>query len=314
MEAALRRRIIYTCTPVVQQDAGRVPPSSSSIRQPMGHPPPSPVDRVLGGSLSPQLVPTLLAGHCLGCTCAAGVGRSGGSGAGLSPACFLTQPSLEETPHLLLLLLGSPSICPVHMAKFLLSPSRMICLPTWKTLSELTHSSHPTCAMSCASCHPHLFLLVGPASRPMPSSPAAASWQWDVGVPSRGARTQLCPQRCGTGHTEVLVARGQGHPCPKQHLLLICCCVWCRGFPGHQATAGDTKTSSFPLGLSSSSERPASSCDGSCIAQLVLTLGVSPTPHSSLALSPEGIGAERSDGPSLAARRRARARVWEILN
>lgn len=36
------------------------------------------------------------------------------------PTCFLRQPSLEETSGLLLLLLGSPFICPVCTTELLL--------------------------------------------------------------------------------------------------------------------------------------------------------------------------------------------------
>lgn len=64
----------------------------------------------------------LLAGHCLGCGCAAGTVRSGGTGRWLSPACFLRQPSLEDTSCLTLLLPGSPFICPACMAELLPSP------------------------------------------------------------------------------------------------------------------------------------------------------------------------------------------------
>lgn len=92
---------------------------------------------------------------------------------------------------------------------------------------------YPVCATSRACRHLHLSLLAGPAPHSVPSLPTAVSWQQGVRVPSRGAGTQLCPQRYGTGHTKVSVARGQEHLGPNQHLLPLCPVQGLPWMPGH---------------------------------------------------------------------------------
>lgn len=149
----------------------------------MGHPLPSPAGRVPGRSLSPQLV---LTGHHLGYACAAGTGRSSGLGRWLSPACFPRQPALEETSYLLLLLPGSPFICPVRMAELLLSPLPHD-LSAHMQIPLRAHPHIPTLPVPrpVHAAIPTSPLLVGPASHPVLSPPTAASWQWGVGVPSK---------------------------------------------------------------------------------------------------------------------------------
>lgn len=149
------------------------PTSSSSIPKPTGHSPPSPVSRVPGRKLSPQPVPAAPGGPA----CAVRV-QQGWAGDG----------SVLPGRDFLLLLPGSPFICPELMAELLPSP-----VPP------------SACAMSCVCCRPHLSLSVGPASHLVPSPPSALWWKWDVAVPSKAADTQ----RHRSGYEKVLVARGQ---------------------------------------------------------------------------------------------------------
>lgn len=89
----------------------------------------------------------------------------------LSLACFPRQPRLEETSCLLLLLLGSPFVCPVLKSELLSSPflqnssaHREIPLPA--------HSHIPNVPAPCCVCAPiPISLLVTPSPYPVPSSP-----------------------------------------------------------------------------------------------------------------------------------------------
>lgn len=128
----------------------------------------------------------------------------------LSPACFLRQPSLEETslPAAAPPGLSLPLLCAYGQAPAVPSPARSVCLHGNPSLSSHTHP-YPACAMSCTCCHPHLSLLEAQAPHPVPSPPTAVSWQWDVRAsPSRRACTRLCPEQYGT-YMDILVARGQ---------------------------------------------------------------------------------------------------------
>lgn len=93
-----------------------------------------------------------------------------------------------------------------------------------------------------------------------------------------------------------------GAPCTKQHPLPLCLpCGWCRSSPGHQGTAGDTET--CPSFLPTSPSSPSSPVLWWRVHSTARTdPRVSSTHHSSAALSPKGTRAERSDGPSSAAR------------
>lgn len=94
--------------------------------------------------------------------------------------------------------------------------------------------------------------------------------------PQLRAGTQLCPQLCGTGHMEVVVARGQEHHVPNSTLSHSACPVAGAGAPlDIRALLGTLKhvLLSFPLAPQA---HPVLSCGGGCIAQLVLTPGFHP--------------------------------------
>lgn len=134
----------------------------------------------------------LLAGHRLDCACAAGTSRRGGLGRWLSPACFLRQPSLEETSCLLLLLSGSPSVCPACMAELLPSP-----LPhNLSAHMEIPLRAHPRIPTLPAPC---------PVCAAIPTTP---SWRDQPPIPC----FHLQPLRAGSGMLGS-PAEGLAHSC-----------------------------------------------------------------------------------------------------
>lgn len=159
---------------------------------------------------------------------------------------------------------------------------------------------HASCVLSCPLLPPSWTSLA-----PLAFTFSCCKLAVGCHVPSRGAGTQLSPQTCGTRHMEAVVPRGQEHHVPNStHPLPLCLlCGWCRTLLDIKALLGTLKhvLLSFPLDPLAQ-VHTVLSCGGGCIAQLVLTLGVSSTRQSSAALSPKGTRAERSDGPSSAAR------------
>lgn len=205
---------------------------------------------------------------------------------------------------MLLLLSASPSICPVCTAELLLS-FPLNDQPAHMETPVQAHPPlpYPVSAMPCACCHAHFLLPAGPASLPLPSPSAAANWQWDVRSPAEEL-AQLSPAMRDRAYGGSGAQR-TGAPRTKQHLLALCLLgSWCRAPLDTRTLLGTLKhvLLSFPLDPLAPQVHPVLPCDRGCIAQLVLTPGVPSTHHSSAALSPKGTRAERSDGPSSAAR------------
>ena len=165
------------------------------------------------------------------------------------------------------------------MAELLLSPL----LHDPSSHMEIPLRAHPHIPTLPAPCPvraaiPTSLSWWGPAPHPVPSPPAATRWQWDVRVPSRGAGTQ----QHRTGNTEVSVARRQepaGHPATS-----TCSCSDTRPLLGTLKHV----LPSFPLGLSSSSQRPASSCGGG--VRSTPTWGSHPRLTPQLPSVPRGLG------------------------
>lgn len=235
------------------------PTSSSSIPKPTGHSPPSPVSRVPGRKLSPQPVPAAPGGPA----CAVCV-QQGWAGDG----------SVLPGRDFLLLLPGSPFICPELMAELLPSPLLPVPCPVCAAIpiSPSQWDQPPTLYL-------HLQALCGGSG--MSQSPAKGLTHSSTG---QAMRRYWWPEDRRTWDA--------------LQLGLAPICGQSGSSPGHQGAARTLKHG-FPSHWLLHSIQPPPVLEGAG-HRSYQSQGLTPT---SLLRSPQssGAGAERSNRPSSAA-------------